>query len=133
MRVFMQRIIPSLGRCTMFKMCSAFFRAVVKRNQIQTHSRVVFCNLHWPGLLSNNIKCTPVKMVACIYSQGFVSARPMCQCANHRSPFFPRPSPPSFTRIAFFYAILHMEAISCSIFKLGKEQVRPLYEKLRNL
>ena len=29
----------------MFKMCSAFLRAVVKRNQIQTHSRVVFLPL----------------------------------------------------------------------------------------
>ena len=84
-RIFMQRIIPSHGRCTMFKMCSAFFRVVVKINQNKTHSPVVFSNLHLRHVIQR-------------YKDGGLLFTPRRSSlldvfVNCRSPFFLRPLP----------------------------------------
>ena len=91
----MQRIIPSHGRCTMFKMCSAFFRVVVKIIQVKTHSPVVF--LTYTDLVFFEIILKTRHGIQ-RYKDGGLRFTPrrsflLDVCANRRSPFFPRPLP----------------------------------------
>ena len=102
-RVFMQRIIPSLGRCTIF-MCSPFFPAVVKRNQIQTHSRVVLAT--YTGLTSfETIFNSHLRRWRLTFTPRRSSLLDLCASVpivDHHS--FPAPFPPCFTWSAIFYA-----------------------------